>query len=269
MAETDESEVLCPRCGYNQRGLPQPRCPECGLAFDAEMWSSGVLRDNVPSPLDHCDPWQPHQVLLLSLIELFRGARGPRRLLITLDVHGPLNRAVLMAVVGTGWLYVLTTLLVAGATFLHVSISPAAALRSAALFWAPRVMIVALAAGALTFGWVSMPSVIRVARPDARHYVRLLCWWTPVAAAYAVLPLCGLLLAVPELVFGLAYVFPILVGFPAILALRGRNRRASKTRSDWRVVTAAWSTVLWLAGSTWLANWLLPNTLEPLAWVFF
>mgnify|MGYP006908268918 FL=1 len=27
-------ELLCPRCGYNVRQLPAPRCPECGLAFD-------------------------------------------------------------------------------------------------------------------------------------------------------------------------------------------------------------------------------------------
>jgi hypothetical protein len=27
-------EVLCSRCGYNLRMLPQPRCPECGLTFD-------------------------------------------------------------------------------------------------------------------------------------------------------------------------------------------------------------------------------------------
>jgi hypothetical protein len=142
-------------------------------------------------------------------------------------------------------------------------------LRSAGLYWAPRVLIVSLTAAALTFGWVSMPSVIRVARPQARHYIRLLCWWVPTAAAYSALPLCVVLLAVPELAFGLAYVFPILAGLPAVLALRGRNRRASKKRADWRVVTAAWCTVAWLAGTTWLANWLFPDTLEPPAWVFF
>jgi hypothetical protein len=26
----------CTECGYSLRGLPEPRCPECGTAFDAE-----------------------------------------------------------------------------------------------------------------------------------------------------------------------------------------------------------------------------------------
>jgi hypothetical protein len=42
-------EVLCSRCGYNLRMLPQPRCPECGLEFrwravlDATAWKSKFL----------------------------------------------------------------------------------------------------------------------------------------------------------------------------------------------------------------------------------
>lgn len=30
-------EVCCARCGYNLRGLAQPRCPECGLEFEWEL----------------------------------------------------------------------------------------------------------------------------------------------------------------------------------------------------------------------------------------
>jgi hypothetical protein len=27
-------EITCPLCGYNLRGLTEPRCPECGHQFD-------------------------------------------------------------------------------------------------------------------------------------------------------------------------------------------------------------------------------------------
>ncbi|UCD27983.1 MAG: hypothetical protein JSV03_12895, partial [Planctomycetota bacterium] len=32
--EAIDFEVMCSRCGYNLRLLPEPRCPECGLKFD-------------------------------------------------------------------------------------------------------------------------------------------------------------------------------------------------------------------------------------------
>ena len=39
-------ELRCPRCGYDLRMLPQPRCPECGLHFE---WSDLVAAASVPS----------------------------------------------------------------------------------------------------------------------------------------------------------------------------------------------------------------------------
>lgn len=43
-------ELCCPRCGYNLRGLPQPRCPECGLTFS---WTKLITaaREQSKSPL--------------------------------------------------------------------------------------------------------------------------------------------------------------------------------------------------------------------------
>ncbi len=47
--EAIDFDLLCSRCGYNLRMLPQPRCPECGLEFDwrdvldASAWRSKFL----------------------------------------------------------------------------------------------------------------------------------------------------------------------------------------------------------------------------------
>ena len=126
-------DVFCPRCRYNLRGLPGPRCPECGLTFPPEQWASGVLREHLPTWLDRCDPWQPHQVLVRSLFELFRGAWRPRWVLTKLDLNGPLTQAAAMLVCGTLWLYVIATVLIAAATMLHTGASPYASLKSAGL----------------------------------------------------------------------------------------------------------------------------------------
>jgi hypothetical protein len=36
---------FCARCGYNLRGLPQPRCPECATPFDPETLVSTLESD--------------------------------------------------------------------------------------------------------------------------------------------------------------------------------------------------------------------------------
>lgn len=36
-----ESSIACPKCGYDLRGLPETRCPECGRSFTAdEIWAA-------------------------------------------------------------------------------------------------------------------------------------------------------------------------------------------------------------------------------------
>ncbi|MCK4341790.1 MAG: hypothetical protein KAY37_08720 [Phycisphaerae bacterium] len=44
-----DMEVHCPRCGYDLRLLPQPRCPECGLQFEwAEVIAAARQRLHCP-----------------------------------------------------------------------------------------------------------------------------------------------------------------------------------------------------------------------------
>jgi hypothetical protein len=40
----EDVELHCPHCGYCLTGLPEPRCPECGLAFDPEQLRAMMKR---------------------------------------------------------------------------------------------------------------------------------------------------------------------------------------------------------------------------------
>jgi hypothetical protein len=46
----------CQKCGYNLRSLPEPRCPECGTAFDKDaiqsIFDDDETSDNMPKA-----PW--------------------------------------------------------------------------------------------------------------------------------------------------------------------------------------------------------------------
>lgn len=44
IAPADTSGLTCPRCRYDLTGLPEPRCPECGLAFDWAAVRAAALR---------------------------------------------------------------------------------------------------------------------------------------------------------------------------------------------------------------------------------
>lgn len=268
-----EHDVFCPRCRYNLRGLPKPRCPECGLTFSADQWQSGLLRENVPTWLDRCDPWQPHQVLLRSLYELFRGALRPWRLLTKLDLDGPLVSAGLMLTVGTLWLYFFTTVLVGIATVLHTGASPTASLKSAALHWTPRVLVVALAGCAVIFAFVSAPFIIRVERPTARQQLRLAAYWIPAAGLYVVLPL-AILLVYPDFILAAPDTWPALMvpaAFvpPAWACVSGLKRLPRMDVNPWRLPVAIASPFVAGALADWLASCLLPTTLDPPPWVYF
>ncbi len=264
----DESNLVCPRCSYSLRGLPAPRCPECGLAFSPQQWDSGVLRQDIPARLDAVDPWQPHAVLLGGLGDLLRAARKPRQALKTLQADVPLWRRLALFLAGTLWLYLIGTLLIGVATLVHAPASPAAALRSAALHWSPRVTLLALLAAALVFGWTAVPSTTDLRAVRRRHYVALLLAWTPAIALWLTVPLGVVLVIVPEFALGIPYAFPVLTGLAGFHVLRRRPVSEERPTMDWRTVVAAWCGVLWLAGTPWLAVRLVPLSLEPPLWTY-
>ena len=44
LALLKQQDCPCPGCGYNLRGVTQPKCPECGHGFDADMLLSKAGR---------------------------------------------------------------------------------------------------------------------------------------------------------------------------------------------------------------------------------
>ena len=268
---TAERDVLCPRCRYNLRGLPAPRCPECGLIVVAEQWRAGVLREHIPTRLDRCDPWQPHQVLLCSLHELIREAAQPRWLATKLDLHGSLRRAGLMLAGGCFWLYLIGATLIGVATYAHTAASPYACLVSAALSWAPRLLLVGLASAGLMFGLVALPACLHVPALSARQFARLGSYWVPAGALWMLGPLACAVLASPAFALGpwMPMAWWLLPAIPALRVIVGRAAGASPRSGRVRaVLRSALLAALWVAGGVCSAG-LLPRELEPPLWAYF
>jgi hypothetical protein len=268
MEMNDEAGRHCPRCRYDLRGTEEPRCPECGLGFDDKQWASGVLRESLRPRIDTCDVWQPHAILGWGLAWLAASVRRPGMVLKSVDVNGSAARGVLATVVGGLWLYVLATVLLAAAMVVHEGVSPAAGIRAAGLHWAPRLMGVALVAALSVFGFVGLPSVLRVVRPTWRQYVRVAGYWLPLAMAAGILPTGVLLLIGPDLAIGAPYL-ALATACPGLAAWRGRDTTGRAEAGATRRLVAGWSAVGWLGGATWLAVQALPGTLEPPAWTYF
>jgi hypothetical protein len=98
-----QHEVLCPLCDYNLRGLIQPRCPECGLAFD---WNEVLdpARIRHPYLFEH----HPRRRIWSFVMTLFHGLK-PARFWTTLrPTHSTYPRKIFLY-----WL-ILTMLVLAG-----------------------------------------------------------------------------------------------------------------------------------------------------------
>ncbi len=266
-----DQDLFCPRCRYNLRGLITPRCPECGLTFSQDQWQTGFLRENIPTWLDRCDPGQPHQVLLRSLYELIRDTLRPRRLVATLDLNGPLVPAALIFTFGIGWLYILTTVLIAVATYIHTSASPFASLKSAAFFWTPRILIVALGYATVLSLLLISRDLIRVARPTPRHYLRLVAYWIPMAATYVLVPFAVMVLAIPDFTLDGPPLWLLPAFFVAVATVTSATRRRKPKRGA-RFGLALIALVICAAlvhlGQR-LIDALLPATLDPPWSIYF
>lgn len=261
-----EAALRCPRCGYNLTGLPEPRCPECGQALDAAQLAAGCLRENIATRLDRCDPWQPHQVLLASLLELLHNAVRPGRVLRRMQLDGPWWSGGLMLVGGWMWTWLLSALGLGLAIALHAGVSPGAAAKAATMWWAPAVLwactpvSIACGAGVVLAEWV-VPS--RSSRRGRR--LRVFCYWTPVVTLWGAVPTAMLALAAPEFLFGTLAIGSALATIDsyvaASLARSATPNAGGGMRTLWPHVAAAGFALV-------VSPTLLPPTLEPPLWVY-
>lgn len=226
-----------------------------------------MLRENIPTRLDRCDPWQPHQVLLGSIYELARGVLRPRRLLTKLDVDGPLVPAGLMLVVGTFWLWLLTSAAAAVAIILHVGASPAAAVKAALLLWGPGLLLLGYVGSVGLLPLATHPGSLRVAHPAVRQQVRFAAYFLPTVSAYccvpAVIGLCCLPQLVLSLPIGLFLLTPLIWMVAAGLWELPRNGLSPKRIATSGMIFMFSVLVLWRFGS-----WSLPDSLDPPWWIY-
>jgi len=259
MAETDSK---CPRCQYALRGLSQPRCPECGFEFDWESYRAGRLRENLPTCLDRADPWQPHQVLICSLVELVRGMVRPWRILRKLDVNGPRWAGPAMTVCGAFWLWLFCSLALVTATVMHTDASPAAAAKNALFSLGPRLvaanLVVALVPMPLFLVWLAKAG----AAPGMRAAIRVGGYLLAVLAAYGSIAASLMVLMDAELARGAFARMPLLGTLAGMLLLVSGGVGEF---SQWRLAIV---TLVLLVVSWGLAQYLTPVSLEPGWWVY-
>lgn len=234
------------------------------------MWATGVLRENRPTRIDACDLWQPHQVLIASFTDLLTGALHPRRLLATAATHARPAARGLATVFGIAWVYALTIAVIATATLVQnqLAISPAAAIRLAALHFAPRMLLPVLAAAICVYPLIAWSPVVRIARPTQTQHAALLAAWVPAAMLWSAALWSLALLTFPDMSLGLPYAGPVVVGIPAWRVWIGRDRLIPIRATVTHRIVAVWALIVWLAGTTALATELMPDTLDPRVWPY-
>lgn len=264
-----ERDLACPHCRYNLRGLITPRCPECGLEFDQKDARDGFIRQHIATRLDRTDLWQPHRVLLETLRQLLGAIARPGRLVRTLDLNGSAAPAIVMLIVGIGWIYLLTGSVAAAAINLKIGASPFASAKCGFLVWAPALLLTYLPLSLAATLFTCQSWIIGVAGPTTRQGLRLTGYLLPVMIFWTSVPvLLGLLLA-PEFFsdmggeLGVATVVIPLgqIVWPAIRARRTSNSAIGASLRELLLIAAL--------GLTYhFASLSLPSSLEPPIWIF-
>ena len=274
-----DRDVICPRCNYNLRGITVPRCPECALAIDVDDLATGVLRENLPTWMDTCDPWQPHQVLLAGFWQLVHGAVRPGRVLRTVDVKGSLRRAGLSFLVATFWLYVVSSLVGGLALAIHVGASAQLALRFGLLFWGPWSTLAATGVGALGIILLSTGFVSVAPRLTPRCALRRLMLAGPGMGLWSCLVYSTFALALGKAelwaaaadsaVLLPALMCSVYLVWVSVQELTWAPGRTAATRDILVLVrvlvVVCVLIVLWIMGP--VHRQLTPNTLSPPAWL--
>jgi hypothetical protein len=219
--ELPATGLRCPRCGYDVRGLPEPRCPECG--FDLR----GVLA-NVPSI-----PWEHRQELgavRAYLRTVWWSLRRPRKLAAaaTAAVSWRDARAFRWRTTGlTVAALVITTVIEARAAYRAGGLDPAAGLVFAGLFLS---LLAVILPGALRD---LVPRRRMETEPRSRAVAVSYYIWTPPLLWWVCVPLViGLGAAAPVIVFQRLF-----AGLIALLCLRGMF--AMVRHAAWRSPTEA------------------------------
>jgi RNA polymerase subunit RPABC4/transcription elongation factor Spt4 len=92
---------VCPTCKYDLRGLPSPRCPECGRRFSTEEWADSTLLTPMPAweRLDRVNVLYALPATILAMLV------RPRRFLRLLRVDEGVLRTVVFFVllIPTAW----------------------------------------------------------------------------------------------------------------------------------------------------------------------